>query len=423
MRYSRQATRWLMRRIRTHLALKLAMLVGLPAFFLVGYFGAMRLVMFEPWTIAQSEWDTFVPEHRWAAYIYHSLWLMMPIMPLLAGSRRALRCYMHGLLMLSCSAFAIFVVFPVAGPRDQILPITGWEPYLSGVDLKLNAMPSLHAGLATYSALFGLTIARRWSRTAYSAYLAIAGAWMSLILWSTLATRQHYLIDLPAGMVLAYAVYRLTHRLPRSNYEKLAPSAWTQAVLTFATMTLLVAINSEAAERDEDQQSLRELAALYERAVNQDNVELLKPHLADDFSGIMVTGRAVTSYADLTSYWADIKELLGDGGNYEVKLVPEESIFDGDIAICRGTTTEVATTSSDRFEFSTLWTAIGRKQDGQWKLIRVQGTMDRVTNAFVTTFMTRAAIWSGLGGAGIGLLVGAALTYVIGRRRARARSV
>jgi membrane-associated phospholipid phosphatase len=215
-----QALRWTKRRVSMQWRLKLAMLLGLPVCFLVGYFGAMRIALFKPLELPLSRWDMLIPEHPWGAHAYHSLWLMNPVMPGLAPSRRALLQYLRGLLLLSCSAFVVFLTFPMAGPRAQILPIAGWESYLSGIDLRLNAMPSLHAGLATYSALYGVTIARRWPRAASRSYLLIAAAWTLLILWSTLATRQHFLIDLPAGMALAFVSFKLSQSHRRSNHAK-----------------------------------------------------------------------------------------------------------------------------------------------------------------------------------------------------------
>jgi len=71
----------------------------------------------------------------------------------------------------------------------------------------------LHAGLALYSLLFGLRVLRgALAPAARRAVTGLGTLWVALILYSTLATRQHWAIDLPAGMALAFAAYALAWR-------------------------------------------------------------------------------------------------------------------------------------------------------------------------------------------------------------------
>jgi membrane-associated phospholipid phosphatase len=72
---------------------------------------------------------------------------------------------------------------------------------LRGVDATGNACPSLHVAAATFSALWlerllrELSLPRSWR---------IANAlWYALIVWSTLATKQHVWWDVTAGLLLA----------------------------------------------------------------------------------------------------------------------------------------------------------------------------------------------------------------------------
>jgi hypothetical protein len=74
-------------------------------------------------------------------------------------------------------------------------------------------MPSLHAGLVVYSLLFGLRVLRDVLRPRALTAASIAGcAWAALILYSTLATKQHWALDLPPGMALAACAHALAWR-------------------------------------------------------------------------------------------------------------------------------------------------------------------------------------------------------------------
>lgn len=152
--------------------------------------------------------------------------------------------------------------------------------------------------------------------------------------------------------------------------------------------------------------------------MNEDRLDLLGPHLATPFHGVMITGQPVTSLAEMKEYWASMKKLMGPGGTYRVMVVPQRSVIAGDFALARGTTQDVVTTSEGRtFRFGTNWTAVLHKQDGVWKIVQVQGSMDPIRNEFVTTFMKEAMMKVGAGAGLGGLLLGSVLGIVIGRRK------
>ena len=75
---------------------------------------------------------------------------------------------------------------------------------LRGVDAAGNACPSLHVATAAFSALWLDRLLRdlampRWLRGA-------SASWFALIVWSTLAVKQHVWWDVAAGLLLALAV-------------------------------------------------------------------------------------------------------------------------------------------------------------------------------------------------------------------------
>jgi ketosteroid isomerase-like protein len=169
-----------------------------------------------------------------------------------------------------------------------------------------------------------------------------------------------------------------------------------------------------------DHEALRQLKAGYERAIREDRIDTLRAHLHADFHGVMVTGRPVDSFDDLQAYWRDIKALIGEGGSYVTTLNPELSDVIGDVALARGTTDDVVVTSDGQeFRFKSLWTAALQKQDGQWKIRRVQGSMDPVDNPFVREFIRRAVVRTTVAGVVAGIALGFLMAYFWTRRRAR----
>jgi uncharacterized protein (TIGR02246 family) len=175
---------------------------------------------------------------------------------------------------------------------------------------------------------------------------------------------------------------------------------------------------SVPASDEVEHEALRQLRPLYESAIRDNKLDALAPLLADDFYGVMVTGRAVTGIDGLKRYWADIHALMGEGGQYTTTLTPERSVLIGDVALARGTSADVVTTSEGQeFRFTSMWTAVLQKQDGRWRLRQAQGTIDPVDNPFVREFARRSLRWAVVLSGGVGILVGALLGWLFGRRR------
>jgi ketosteroid isomerase-like protein len=166
------------------------------------------------------------------------------------------------------------------------------------------------------------------------------------------------------------------------------------------------------------------LKTIYEQAANEGKPELLKPYLDLEFSGVMVTGDEVDSFDSLEKYWAKIQKLLGEGGKYHVKVdVPALSILSGDLAVAHGTTVEEVTTSRGKqYNFTGRWTAVCRKREGQWKVLRIQGSMDPIANPFVLAAVSSASLFAGTVAGIAGLVVGWLAHLLLFRHRKTAPS-
>lgn len=192
---------------------KVAVWLGLAVGICVPYFTLQAVPLFPVRGVPETPLDRWIPFEPGFIWLYVSLALLVPLAPALATRRRDLARYAKGLAWLCVPCFLIFALLPVAGPRPELAPDHALYAWIVSVDRPTNSMPSLHAGLAVYSLLYGLRVLRgdqapgRLAKVTGAAY-----AWVGLILYSTLATKQHWLVDVPAGALLAFGAHAFVWR-------------------------------------------------------------------------------------------------------------------------------------------------------------------------------------------------------------------
>ena len=209
----------MLERVRTHLAFKatltvvLVLAVSVP-FFLLEYFPLLRAR-----ALAETALDRWIEfDDRWV-WVYVSLYAYMPTIPLLLVERAHLRRYALGMLTIAATAFAVFLLYPTEVPRP---PVEGTQlvyRWLVGVDRPSNAVPSLHCAFALFTALIAKTALCDW-RPAPHWRIAV-WVWCGLICISTLAIKQHLLLDAFTGCALGLAVYSLAWRNAFTNAPRL----------------------------------------------------------------------------------------------------------------------------------------------------------------------------------------------------------
>ena len=190
--------------VRHRFGLKFVGVSGFMWLFFAAYFhllrNPLRPVTEMPLT-ALDHWVNFQPGAL-AAYV--SLWLYVGIPAGLMPSLRHLVAYGLWVGSLCLAGLAVFYVFPTAVPLPLLPVDVALHPgfaLLQGVDAAGNACPSLHVATAVFSALWIDHLLRRlgaphWPR-------ALNAAWVLLIVYSTLAIKQHVAIDAAAGSALA----------------------------------------------------------------------------------------------------------------------------------------------------------------------------------------------------------------------------
>jgi len=161
------------------------------------------------------------------------------------------------------------------------------------------------------------------------------------------------------------------------------------------------------------------LKDIYEQAADNGNPSQLKPYLDPEFTGVMVTNDAVQSFDDVQAYWNKISAMLGAGGRYKTKIdVAGHAMIAEDLAVAHGTSEDVATTGQGKeFRFRGQWTAVCRRgADGQWKILRVHGSINPLSNVFIAAAEKMTRIFIGATAAVVGLVLGLSLAMVFRKK-------
>ena len=196
-------TEQLWQRMRRYLWLKA---IGISAFmwiFFVGYFHLLRHPAYPITLMPLTALDHAITFQPGAVIAYLSLWLYVGIPPGLLLTVRQLIVYGLWVGGLCLAGLACFYLFPTAVPAQTLDPDLARHPafaLLQGVDAAGNAFPSLHVATAMYSAIWIDHLLR--TMAAPSALRAINAGWFVLIVYSTLATKQHVVLDVLAGAPL-----------------------------------------------------------------------------------------------------------------------------------------------------------------------------------------------------------------------------
>lgn len=186
----------------------------LNAFYFLPQWVAWRTPVRLPMTVV----DRIVPFEPGWVYVYVSMYVMLLIPPLLTTRGEALWRYTIGAMIMFVGAAVVFVAWPVEFPRPALTDVAPWMYHVVvSLDRPVNSIPSLHAGLVAFTLFFAARALDDLSAGTRRFILLAGTAWSVAILYGTLATKQHYLLDLPAGVVLAWVAHRLAWRGARKN--------------------------------------------------------------------------------------------------------------------------------------------------------------------------------------------------------------
>lgn len=186
--------------------------VLLSIWVLAPYFILQRVELVEVLWLEESKWDRMIPRCPEAIYIYVSYFLQVVLAGVLVDSQRFVR-FIYTVGWVTLVSHMVFLFFPSGinrgdwGTENMDLPAL--YRWVVAVDAPRNCLPSLHCSLSVISALAVLASQGLWftrggakgwaGRLTLKVFFLV---WTLLVLWSTIALRQHLLVDVITGTAL-----------------------------------------------------------------------------------------------------------------------------------------------------------------------------------------------------------------------------
>jgi membrane-associated phospholipid phosphatase len=172
--------------------------------------------------------DRLIPFQPLTLGLYLSLWFYVSFAPALMVRVDELLSYGLSALGLSIVGLGLFLLWPTAVPPPEI----NWTEYpsfqfLKTVDTAGNACPSLHVAFAVFTFLGFRRLAT--AMQAGPGWQALNTLWCAGICYSTVAIRQHVVLDVIAGAGLGAAAGWAHIQWLKRNRIPLFPSSSERA--------------------------------------------------------------------------------------------------------------------------------------------------------------------------------------------------
>ena len=175
------------------------------------YLSANHIHIAEPMLLPLSTFDQAIPFIATTVWIYISEYIYFIVIYVLAKDIKNLNQYFYSFLFLQTISVVVFFVWPTTYPRDlfplpqDLDPVTTYVfSTLRATDSPANCCPSLHVSTVFLSSFIFLK--------EQHAKLPYFLSWGAAIGLSTLTTKQHYIIDVVTGLVMALVTYILFER-------------------------------------------------------------------------------------------------------------------------------------------------------------------------------------------------------------------
>lgn len=164
-----------------------------------------RVHLVPPRELAFTAIDKAVPFLPWTAYVYWSDYLLVFVAFVGITVRGNTARFVYALFTAILFSVAVHWVFPVVYPRELFPLPPGTDPVTAflfsrfrQLDTAASCFPSLHVAASYLAAYSGLRESRRRG--------VLLFLWATAVAIATLTTRQHYFVDVIAGMAVAAGV-------------------------------------------------------------------------------------------------------------------------------------------------------------------------------------------------------------------------
>lgn len=195
----------------------------LAAYALIFYLLTNQIHFFSPHYLPLTKIDYYISMNSFMLWVYLSMYPMMYLAFINIKKIRTLNNAFYSFFMMETVAFIIFLIYPTVYPRELFLipdNITGISRtafmYLRFADTPANCCPSLHVANCFICTFY------LYNESLKKFFFFLA--WSILIAISTMATKQHYIWDVLAGITLAIVHYWLFFykiKSGRNNFQEL----------------------------------------------------------------------------------------------------------------------------------------------------------------------------------------------------------
>ncbi len=178
----------------------------------------------------------------------------------------------------------------------------------------------------------------------------------------------------------------------------------------------------QAAEsKDTEHAALRELNQNVTKALNSADFTALQEQMASTFDITFADQKHLGSMQSLKDYHAQLTSPDGPGivsMHFEPQADALTRFIGNDVGITHGTSVDTFTKKNgDKVVLHSCWTATMVKENGKWKVSALHAGVDFLDNPILQS--VKGGLMSLVyAGAGIALVVGIGLGFVIGRRKA-----
>jgi membrane-associated phospholipid phosphatase len=184
---------------------------GLFVFAVILYLTSNHYHFIPPQFLPITELDAVIPFVPLTVWIYISEYLFFAAVYIVCKDMFNLNKYIYSFLFLQVVSVLIFWVWPTTYPRDQFPLPDSLDPItyyvfnaLRTTDTPANCCPSLHVSSVYLSSFIFLDD----QRSKFPFFFL----WGTAIAFSTLTTKQHYIVDVITGFLMAVMTYWIFHR-------------------------------------------------------------------------------------------------------------------------------------------------------------------------------------------------------------------
>jgi len=148
------------------------------------------------------QFEKSIPFIDWHIWVYISDYLYIGLVFIMLKDRQNMNRIYYSQILMLFFAMIFFTLYPTMYPRPEVeyVGVTGaFIKLLHSLDTPCNAFPSIHVGM-TFLAGFGFIKEQK-------KLFPIFMLWAVLISISTLTVKQHYVLDVMAGVLIALIFY------------------------------------------------------------------------------------------------------------------------------------------------------------------------------------------------------------------------